>query len=544
MVLTTSKATPAEMAELAALTGYDDGTVTNTAVADALPKGAEVTTTEGDSEESTEGDPEESTETTALLDPEDLVVDDASSRRIWNSPWSKLIFVGLVLGIGAFAVGFTVFGFQSQWSNRQKDPTAKAIAPVEESPPDPAIQMQDEAGDLKTKAALSRQATALDQTTDSVTTAPSTTTGGTAPGVATPGAAPTRTPGTSTGTSTVSGPIQYSAPPASRPVSSYSAPPASRPAPQYSAPPAASFPARSFSSSNEPRPDPHEQWQTASTLGSYGEVSYSQPSSNSVQVAAPADAGLSNPARSDATFDKSSSDYQQSLYSADEAAILSGSPSQRTTVTAGTTAAATLRTPIVWDLDQDQQQPQRFGLQLTQPLLAADGSEALPADAQMIVQVDAISGSGLVQLSVQAVIVPTASGNQLVNIPQGVISIQGDGGNPLLAENYRNNGGRLGQLNTRVAIIGALGKIGELLNRPSNVSTVSSPYISSTSVSNGQTNIIGGLLEGGFGALQQQVTQRDQEEIEDILSRPNVWYVPAGQPLQVFINSSFEVVRP
>lgn len=533
MVMATSKATSSEMTEMAALTGYDDGTVTNTVVADALPEGAEVTSTEGNSEESTE--------TTALLDPEDLVVDDASPRRIWNSPWSKLIFVGLVLGIGAFAVSFTVFGFQSQWTNRQKDPMAKAIAPVEQSPPDPAIQMQDEAGDLKTKAALSRQATALDQTTDLVTTAPGTTAGGTTPGVATPSAT-TRTPGTSTGPSTASGPIQYSAPPVSRSVPSYSAPPVSRTAPQYPAPTAASSPARAFPSPNEPLLDPYEQWQSASTLGSYGEVSYNQPSSNSAQVAAPADTGSSNPAR-DTIFDKSSSDYQQSLYLADEAAILSGSPSQRTTITAGTTAAATLRTPIVWDLDQDQQ-PQRFGLQLTQPLLAADGSEALPAAAQMIAKVDTVSDSGLVQLSVQAVIVPTASGNQLVNIPIGVISIQGDGGNPLLAENYHNNGGRLGQLNTQVAIIGALGKIGELLNRPSDTNTVSSPYISSTSVSNGQTNIIGGLLEGGFGALQQQVTQRDQEEIEDILSRPNVWYVPAGQPLQVFINSSFEVVAP
>ena len=56
-----------------------------------------------------------------------------------------------------------------------------------------------------------------------------------------------------------------------------------------------------------------------------------------------------------------------------------GTPSSITQITAGTMAIATLRTPIVWDQDLDsEQQPQRFGLQLTQPLLAADGDEAPP----------------------------------------------------------------------------------------------------------------------------------------------------------------------
>lgn len=539
MVLASSPATSDEMAELAALTGYDDEKVRNKAPASTalatLPEGAEVTSVEGDAK----GDLEESSE--ALLDPEDLDVDDASPHRIWNSPYSKLIFVGLVLGIVALTVGAGVFGFQSQWANRQKDSIAKVIAPTEESPPDPALQMQSETGDLKTEAALSRQAAALDQTTDSVTAAPGTVT----PGVATPGGATsTGTPGSSAGPSS-SRPIQYSAPISAAGSTQYSAPTVSRSAPQYTSPvasrPVSSYSAGAASSSNEPRPDPYEQWQTASALGSYGEVSYSLPSSNSAQVAA---TDTTVTADLDATADKSS-DYQQALYAADEAAILSGSPSQITTVTPGTTAAATLSTPIVWDQDLDKdQQTQRFGLQLTQPLLAADGSEALPAGAQMIAQVDTVSDSGLLQLSVQAVIEPTASGNRLVNIPPGAISIQGNGGNPLLAQDYHHDSGRIGHLNTQLGIIGALGKVGELLNRPSNTSTVSSPYISSTSTSNGQTNILGGLLEGGFGALQEQVVQQDQDEIEDILSRPNVWFVPAGQTLQVFTNSSFEVVAP
>ena len=291
--------------------------------------------------------------------------------------------------------------------------------------------------------------------------------------------------------------------------------------------------------SSAPMVDPTEQWQSALALGSYGQISYGS-SSGPTQSASPTVLTSYNPGREE--VDNKSDDYQQSLYAADEAAILSGIPRSITTISAGSRAAATLSTPIVWDQDLDSdQQPQRFGLQLSQPLIAVDGSEALPAGTQMVAQVNTVSDSGFVQLLVQAVIVPTAKGNQIIVIPPGAISIQGSGGNPLMAENYHNNNGRVRRLNTQIGIIGALGKVGELLNRASNTSTVSSPYISSTSVSNGQTNILGGLLEGGFGALQQQVTQQDQQEVENILSRPNVWYVPAGQSLQIFADSSFEV---
>lgn len=543
MVLTTSKPpTPSDLSELAALTGYEDNPATT--------NGATAVTTPVIEGDASEAGPETDA---ALLDPEDLQVDDATPHRLWNSPWSKLIFVGLFLGIGTFAVGLLMFGFQSKWKNREEPTTAAQVQPPDPKP-DAQFAPPSEAGDLKTKEALSRQATALDQTTASVSAAPGTVT----PGTVKPGTnASHQTPGANPRSSAVSGPIQYSAPTASRPISSYSAPTAYRSAPQYSSPvvrPAPAYSARPAfsSSSNGPRLDPHEQWQTASTLGSYGEVSYSLPPSNAstsspsfsspVQTtASAAPATKFSPASSAATSEQSS-DYQKSLYAADEAAILSGSPSSVTTITPGTTAAATLSTPIVWDQDLAQnQQPQRFGIQLTQPLLAADGSEALPAGSQMIAQVDTVSGSGLVQLSVQAVIEPSASGNRLVNVPAGAISIQGKGGNPLLAQNYHHNGSGLGGLNRQVAIIGALGKVGELLNRPSNSSTVSSPYISSTSVSNGNTNILGGLLEGGFGALQRQVTEQDQQEVKDILKRPNVWYVSAGQVLQVFANSSFEV---
>lgn len=537
MTLTTSEqADPLELDELAALTGYENGTVTNGALTTAAPVSVE-------SEDEDDSSNPEQVET-GLLDPEDFHVDDATQHRLWNSPWSKLIFVGLFLGVGALTVGLVMFGFQSKWSSSQDPTTAPKV-----QPPPPKTEEQfaplSETGDLKTKEALSRQATALDQNTDSVTAAPGTTSAGTPATAARPAILTTAPRAATT-------PIQYSAPASasSRYSASSSTPSYSPPASvssQYSAPAPVQYSAPAASLNSAPSADPVEQWQSAVALGSYGQVSYSSSAPVATPALASTDNSTGNSAYSTVLADKTApppADYQQSLYEADASAILSGAPSHVTTIMAGTVAAATLSTPVVWAQDLDNsQQPQRFGIQITQPLLAADGSEALPVGTQLVAQVDTISDSGLVELSIQSVIEPSANGNRLVSVPPGALMIQGDRGRPLMAENYHNNGGRINQLNTQVGIIGALGKLGELLNRPSNTSTVSSPYLSSTSTSNNSTNILGGLLEGGFGSLQEQMTQQDQQEIKDILDRPNVWYVPEGASIQIFANSSF-VVAP
>jgi Bacterial conjugation TrbI-like protein len=189
----------------------------------------------------------------------------------------------------------------------------------------------------------------------------------------------------------------------------------------------------------------------------------------------------------------------------------------------------------------DDEQPQRFGLQLAEPLLAADGSVAFPAGTQMIAKVNTIAESGMVQLAIVAVVAPTTQGNKLMNVPPGAILIAGKDGKPLMAKNYKPNRHRIARMDAQVALMGALGQVGTLLNRPQNESTTTSPYLSSTSITNGRTNVLGGLLQGGFDALLGQAQQRQQQEIQTLLQRPRIWFVPAGKPIQIFVNSSFQL---
>jgi Bacterial conjugation TrbI-like protein len=190
---------------------------------------------------------------------------------------------------------------------------------------------------------------------------------------------------------------------------------------------------------------------------------------------------------------------------------------------------------------KDDEQPQRFGVQLAEPLLAADGSVAFPAGTQLIAKMNAIAESGMVQLAIVAVIAPTAQGNKLINVPAGAILIAGKDGKPLMAKNYKPNRHRIARMDAQIALMGALGQVGTLLNRPQNESTTTSPYLSSTSITNGRSDILGGLLQGGFNTLLGQAQQRQQQEIQTLLQRPHIWFVPAGQAVQVFVNSSFQV---
>lgn len=468
-----------ELSHLAALTGYSDEPVT----------------------------PQVSNSPSPLLDPEDFEPDPAPTTQqpLWSNPWAKAGFVGsglaLLIGLVALFLHSVQGPTETQAAETETIPPVET-APLTNLPPDADAE---EIGRLKTVGALGTQTQALKaEKAQPVTAAPTTVS-----------------------------PKAVTATPAPMPPT-----PTSRPTPTYTPPPTYSAPVRSTAiapasippSAPAVRANPVEQWQTAVALGSYGQVSYGNEAT-----------AIATPTLAPST-DLRADTASQVRYEADAAAILSGIPNQVASILAGSQAAGTLSTPIVWAPDLDNtQQPQRFGLQLTEPMLAADSTIALPIGTQLVTQVDTISSSGLVQLSVIAVVKPTLSGNQVVPVPPGALLIQGAQGNPLMASQYNAEGDRLAGLDAGVALMGALSQVGEILNRPTSQTSTGSIFYSSSTTTNPAPNLLGAALEGGFDALHDQVSERQEQEIEAILSRPNVWYIPAGQPVQVFTGTSFEV---
>lgn len=481
------------------------------------------------SDEAEDPVPQKALPKTDLLDPEDLLEseeDKATTKpTLWTNPWAKGGFVASIIGVGVAGLGLFL------WSVQNIKPVAKLPEPSQQLQTADKTQVdpeQEQIGNLKTVNALGSQAQALNRQTEMQN--------GLQPQPhPSPTAAPRPTPPPVTPVRSNPPPSYSSVPPTSARVTPISPPPI-RPA-------VASAPVQTV--------DPQTAWQQALATGSYGQMPDNPSAAYPDQNTEPLRNPPSVPANTTLVANREQpnregvvSTLEDSRYQADVNAILSGNASEFRTVLPGAMATATLQTPIFWAQDlRTEQQPQRFSIRLNDGIPSANGTIALPSGTQLIAQVRSISESGMVQLAVTHAVIETPQGGQVIDLPPEAVLITGNEGKPILAELQNSGRGQVARMNVQTALFGALGQVGQLLNRPRNESTTTSPYLSSTSITNGNTNIVGGILQGAFGSLTQQVQQRHQQEMQDILNRPNLWIVPAGQRLQVFVNNSFGVAQ-
>ncbi|MBD1922593.1 conjugal transfer protein TrbI [Microcoleus sp. FACHB-831] len=229
---------------------------------------------------------------------------------------------------------------------------------------------------------------------------------------------------------------------------------------------------------------------------------------------------------------------------AEEANILNGIPVRRLTV--GGVAQGHLVTPIIWTgQGQATKSPERptaekFIVQLAESLADGNGGVAMPAGTQLVATVVGVNESGLAQLSVTQVIVDS----QEYVLPPGAISIRGNNGQPLIASKWGDKGPAIASGDATAFLFGSLSRVGQVLTQPNSESSTSVGgfgYSSTTSSRSGDRNVLGAILDGGFTPLVQQILKRNEQHLEEITSRPDVWYVRAGENVQVFVNRSFEL---
>jgi hypothetical protein len=216
---------------------------------------------------------------------------------------------------------------------------------------------------------------------------------------------------------------------------------------------------------------------------------------------------------------------------AEEASILRGVPVRSLQV--GTQAKAQLVTPLLW-AKTDSAGGEKFVVQLSEPMAN------LPQGTTIVFQVAAVSESGLVQLNATSLVV---DGQEYV-LPPGAISVRGQGGQPLIADKWGDKGPAIASGDVTAFLFGSLSKVGGVLNQPDvqqSINSSSGGFSSSTTTSNRRPNLLGAVLEGGFSPLTDQILQRNDRAIQEIMSRPNVWYIRAGENVQVFVNQSFEL---
>ncbi len=214
-------------------------------------------------------------------------------------------------------------------------------------------------------------------------------------------------------------------------------------------------------------------------------------------------------------------------------------------LTVGEFASGVLVTPVVKqesDTKNERQQPddgKRFVAKLTEDLRDNYGDVAIKAGSLLAVEVVSVDGGSYLHLSVTSIIKDKTE----YPISKGAISVQGSGGKPLIAKKFHNKGGEIARYDMTVGLVSALGKVGEVINQPDTEEEVEDEFTGRIRRrSSGNRRDLGGaLLEGAFGNLSQIVGDRAETSTEEILARPNVWYIPKGTKVTFLVNRTLEL---
>jgi hypothetical protein len=122
--------------------------------------------------------------------------------------------------------------------------------------------------------------------------------------------------------------------------------------------------------------------------------------------------------------------------------------------------------------------------------------------------------------------------------------LQADKEKPLLARGLFDHGKEIAGMDMGIAALGAVSKVGEILNRPkqqsSSSSTGTETSTSTTSVS-GSPNLLGALMEGGATPVLESIQKRNQTAIETLSKQKNAWFLPAGESVQIVVSQLFEL---
>jgi Bacterial conjugation TrbI-like protein len=199
----------------------------------------------------------------------------------------------------------------------------------------------------------------------------------------------------------------------------------------------------------------------------------------------------------------------------------------------GTSAKASTVTPILWNAGGNS--GAKFIIKLDEPILDNAGQVALPAGTQLVAIARASSTSAeMADLEVVGVVV---QGEEFAP-PAGMLTIRNDQNGLIVGQDYFQRGNQIAGRDSMIFVTDALGTVGRVLNQPTSTFTSTGLNGTVTSSTNGQPNIVGAVLEGGFRNLPTTWSQRNQQAIQEIASKPNVYQLPKGSNVRVFVNQT------
>lgn len=261
-----------------------------------------------------------------------------------------------------------------------------------------------------------------------------------------------------------------------------------------------------------PPPDPQQHIARAMNFGSYGEMDYSHI---------------------DMSEQSQPENIEQPQLSNTDIKSAENTINTNRQIAPGQQIDGILNTPIFWVEDLElAEQPQRFAIEISQPLLDLSGEVYISQGSLLIAQLKNTSQSGMVILEIKGAITPSRG---ILEIDPDILSITNNTGSPLIAVSQSQRGRKQSR---NLSVMAGLSKVGQLLNRADSTTRYSSFGSSSSIETNRDANILGGILEGTFGELHRQTVEVESKELEKILDRPSVWMIPSGTSVRVLVNNS------
>ncbi|MDB9338638.1 MULTISPECIES: TrbI/VirB10 family protein [Cyanophyceae] len=281
-------------------------------------------------------------------------------------------------------------------------------------------------------------------------------------------------------------------------------------------------------------PDPLEEWTRLAKLGSYGQVNTTGQSRVNTALSVP----KSNPN----VEQVSNSNPEPTPPQPD---ILVRQLQSAKSVKVGSSAKAVLATALFGETTKSRNNESNedgnvFVLRLTNPLKSVDGAIALPANTELLAEIISISEKGLLQLNVVKMV--SEQNGELIerNLPKNAIMVRAPQGKPLVASQYPDQGASIAGMDVGLFVLGGIGKGAELFNRTESQVSIegSSTIVTNT---NNRRNIPAGILEGGLKSVVPQIAQRNQQAITEMIRKTNVWFIPAGKEVEIYVNKTMQL---
>ncbi|NJR62014.1 MAG: hypothetical protein HC769_26205 [Cyanobacteria bacterium CRU_2_1] len=187
-------------------------------------------------------------------------------------------------------------------------------------------------------------------------------------------------------------------------------------------------------------------------------------------------------------------------------------------------------------------------MELVEDMKATNGSVALPAGTILVVRTHSVGrGNNLVSASAIAIVYSDRADQiRQQTLPPDSLQIRGQDNQPLVAQKLNDVGPDIARQDLLIGLLSSLGRVGGIINQPrTQSSTVSSGggFNQSVITTSAEPQIWAAALEGFFNPIAERMSRRSDQNLQELLQRPNVQFVPEGTEVSVVVNSFLRVNR-